>query len=65
MFTEKGTEMSPDEIRKEYEINKDFHQWFDAYIAHNNISFDRLLEDPIVIYSVQCWRDEREKLAKG
>lgn len=27
--------MNPDEVRREYEINKDFHSWFDAYRVHN------------------------------
>lgn len=53
--------MNPDEARHEYEINEDFHSWFDAYRVHNVFSFERLLEDPIVIYSAKFWKNEREK----
>ncbi len=56
--------MSPEEIRNEYKINEDFHAWFDIYLAHSVFSFDILLEDPIVIYSAEFWKNEREKLEK-
>lgn len=56
--------MSPEEIRNEYKINKDFHAWFDTYLAHSVCSFDISLEDPIVIYSAEFWKNEREKLEK-
>lgn len=53
--------MSPDEVRRGYEINKDFHEWFDAYLVHSVFSFDSSLDDPIVVYSADFWRNERKK----